>query len=241
MTPLVEITDLLVKRNKRPILEINHLVVEKGNILAVVGPNGSGKTTLLLAQARLIRPECGIINFNGRNVKTETETDYRRRLALVMQDPLLFDTSVYENVAIGLHFRGISKTETHQRVHTWLERLGIPHLKERRANQLSGGEAQRVGLARALVLEPELLLLDEPFTALDPPTRTRLVDDLRILLRDQNITTIFVTHDLVESVRLADSIAILLNGQLRQMGTPEEITHAPADADIAAFLGNTRF
>jgi tungstate transport system ATP-binding protein len=240
MTPMVEITDLLIERNKRPVLEIDHLVVEKGNVLVVVGPNGSGKTTLLLAQARLICPERGKIYLNGQDVKTEPETIYRRRLALVMQDPLLFDTSVYENVAIGLRFRSVPKAEIQVRVYTWLERLGISHLKERRANQLSGGEAQRVSLARALVLDPELLLLDEPFAALDPPTRSRLGEDLRMLLGEQHITTIFVTHDLAESTRLADSIAILLNGQLRQAGPPDEINHAPADAEVAAFLGHTR-
>jgi tungstate transport system ATP-binding protein len=240
MNPMVEITDLLVQRNKRPVLEIDHLAVEKGNVLVVVGPNGSGKTTLLLAQARLINPVRGKIFLNGQNVNSEPETIYRRRLALVMQDPLLFDTSVYENVAIGLRFRSVPRAEIQARVHTWLERLGISHLKDRRAHQLSGGEAQRVSLARALVLEPELLLLDEPFAALDPPTRLRLVDDLGTLLRAQHITTLFVTHDLVETARLADSIAILLSGQLRQAGSPEEVNHAPADAEVAAFLGHAR-
>ena len=239
MTHLLEIRNLQVKRNKSIVLEVDHLSVEKGKVLAVVGPNGAGKSTLLLAQARLIRPERGEILFNGQPIYNEPGTVYRRRLALVMQDPLLFDRSVYENIATGLHFRGVPKHEIEVRVHTWLERLEISHLKLRRATQLSGGEAQRVSLARAMVVEPELLLLDEPFTALDPPTRTQLIEEMGLLLRQQHVTTILVTHDLVESIHLADSIAILLNGRLRKHGTPAEIASAPLDEDIATFLGST--
>ena len=237
MTPFLEITDLLIHRSKHPVLEIDHLSVEKGQILAVVGPNGAGKTTLLLALARLIHPEHGEIWLGGRPVRQEPDTAYRRRLALVMQDPLLFDTNVYDNIAAGLHFRGIPKKEIEQRVQIWLERLGIAHLRTRRAVQLSGGESQRVSLARALVLEPQLLLLDETFAPLDPPTRSHLIDDLGKLLNELQITTIFITHDLAEAARLADKIAILLDGKLRQCGTPGEIVGAPAGADIAAFLG----
>jgi tungstate transport system ATP-binding protein len=240
MTPLLEIKDLLIHRNKYPVLEVTHLAVERGSVLAIVGPNGAGKSTLLMAQARLIRPERGEILFNGENITSQSATIYRRRLALVMQDPLLFDKSVYENVALGLYFRGYSNGEIDERVQKWMKRLGIIHLKSRRANQLSGGEAQRVSLARALALNPELLLLDEPFSALDPPTRLQLVDDLGEMLREQHITTIFVTHDLNEAVRLSDSMAILLNGQLKQFGRPEDVLKAPMSAEVAAFLSSLR-
>ncbi len=240
MTPLMEMKDLLIHRNNLPVLEVAQLSVERGSVLAIVGPNGAGKSTLLLAQARLIRPERGEILFNGRQITAQSATAYRRRLALVMQDPLLFDKSVYENIALGLRFRGYSNEKIELRVQKWMERMGIVHLRSRRANQLSGGEAQRVSLARALALDPELLLLDEPFSALDPPTRLQLVDDLGQLLREQHITTLFVTHDLNEAVRLADAIAILLDGQLKQYGRPEDIFKAPASAEIAAFLSSVR-
>ena len=151
---------------------------------------------------------------------------------------MLFDTTVFDNVATGLRFRGVPKSEVQERVGLWLERLNITHLRDRRANMLSGGEAQRVSLARALVLQPELLLLDEPFGALDPPTRTRLVNEMGQILRQQKITTIFVTHDLNDSLRMADKIAILLNGKLRQFGPAEYINQFPADAEVAAFLGS---
>lgn len=152
MTPLLQIRDLLVERDKRPVLELDELTVERGEVLAVVGPNGAGKSTLLLALARLIRPSHGEIQLNGRLATAESDLVYRRRIALVLQDPLLFDTSVYENVASGLRFRGIAKSEIKARIDKWLEQLGIPHLEKRRAGKLSGGEAQRVSLARALVL-----------------------------------------------------------------------------------------
>jgi len=206
-------------------------------VLAIVGPNGAGKSTLLLVLARLLHPEQGEILFNGKPADCESDLDYRRRLALVLQDPLLFDTSVHENVASGLHFRGLPKNEIQPRVVTWLERLGIPHLANRRANELSGGEGQRVSLARALVLNPELLLLDEPFGALDPPTRSRLLDDLGQILPAAKTTTILITHDLKEAARLADRVAVLLEGQIVQIGAPQEVFASPSNTDVAAFLG----
>lgn len=236
MSKLLVLENLLVKRGGRTVLDLKSLEIEKGEVLAVVGPNGAGKSTLLLTLARLLKPGRGEIWFNGRPAAGESALTYRRRIGLVMQDPLLFDSSVYGNIATGLRFRGCRKVEIDRRVSVWLERLHIHHLSGRRATELSGGEAQRVSLARALVLEPELLLLDEPFAALDPPTRQRLVNDLAGLLREQRITTVFVTHDLGEAARLADRVAILLDSQLRQFGLPEMVFKAPADAEVAAFL-----
>ena len=144
----VTLRNLLVKRGGRVVLEAQELSVRKGEVLAIIGPNGAGKSTLLLTLARLLKPERGEIWFNGQPASAESDLAYRRRIALVLQDPLLFDTSVYENVALGLHFRGAPKSEIRPKVEAWLERLGIPHLSKRRANELSGGEGQRVSLAR---------------------------------------------------------------------------------------------
>ena len=236
MKVLVELRDLLVKRGDHPALQLDHLAIQEGEVLAVVGPNGAGKSTLLLTLARLLKPEQGEILFNGQQAMAESDTVYRRRIALVMQDPLLFDTSVFENVASGLKFRGVTKEEIRRKVPLWLERLGVGHLSKRRAGQLSGGEAQRVSLARALVLEPQLLLLDEPFSALDPPTRSRLLDDLGVLLRETATTTVFVTHDLPEAEQLAGRMAVIVGNRLRQVGDPEEVFATPADEEVTQFL-----
>lgn len=236
MSALIEIRNLLIKRRGQVALEIDSLQVDKGEVLAVVGPNGAGKSTLLLALARLIRLERGQILFDGNQAQVESDAVYRRRLALVLQDPLLFDMSVFDNVASGLRFRGVAKDDIHDRVHLYLERLGVSHLAGRRAMQLSGGEAQRVSLARALVLKPQLFLLDEPFSALDPPTRARLLDDLRVLLPETGATTIFVTHNLSEADRLASKMAIILNSKIQQIGSPADIRSSPFNSEVANFF-----
>ncbi len=214
---------LQVKRGGRVVLAVEELSLRKGEVLAIIGPNGAGKSTLLLTLARLLKPERGEIWFNGQPASAESDLAYRRRIALVLQDPLLFDTSVYENVALGLRFRGLPKNEIQPKVESWLDRLGIAHLAKRRASELSGGEGQRVSLARALVLEPELLLLDEPFGALDPPTRSRLLDDLGRILPESGTSTIFITHNLGEARKLAGRIAVIMDGRLQASGAPGEI------------------
>lgn len=234
---LLTLHNLQIQRGGRITLQIEHLDIFRGETLAVVGPNGAGKSTLLLTLARLLKPQQGEILFNGKPVSQESDTSYRRRIGLVMQDPLLFDTSVFDNVATGLRFRGVQKSEIAPRVDQWLERFGVLHLKGRRANELSGGEAQRVSLSRAFVLEPDLILLDEPFSALDSPTRSRLLDDLQLLLAETEMTTAFITHDLNEARKLGDRVAVLLGGRLRQVDLPQAVFNNPADPEVAAFVG----
>jgi tungstate transport system ATP-binding protein len=140
-------------------------------------------------------------------------------------------------VTLGLKFRGTPKEETRARAEKWMKQLGVEALSKRRAGQLSGGEAQRVSLARAFVLEPELLLLDEPFSALDPPTRAKLLDDLSMLLKEDGRTAVFVTHNLKEAAMMSHRIAVMVGGRLRQVGTVEQIKSKPADETVKAFLG----
>ncbi len=236
METLIEINGLQVQRNARVTLDIEHLSIQRGETLAVVGPNGAGKTTLLLALAHLLHPTRGEIRYDGKPLREWNDLEYRRRISFVFQSPLLLDMTVEENVALGLKFRGISQAERRERIDRWIRALGIESLSKRRASQLSGGEAQRVSLARAFVLDPELLLLDEPFAALDPPARANLLEDLSALLAQNHRTTIFVTHNLNEAVKLGDRIAVVIGGVVWQVGTAGQIKSRPVDESVRAFL-----
>jgi len=205
-------------------------------VLAVVGPNGAGKSTLLQVMALLERPAAGDVFFDGQPVEGD-RLPYRRRMAVLFQEPLLLDTSVDNNVRSGLSLRGLPRSEQARRTAYWLERLGIAHLARRPARSLSGGEAQRVSLARALTLEPEVLLLDEPFAALDPPMRESFLNDLEGIVREGRLTTVFVTHDRAEALRLGDRVAVMMGGSIRQVGTAAEVVSAPVDEEVAAFVG----
>jgi tungstate transport system ATP-binding protein len=233
---LIEVRDLVVTRAGRRILEVDELSIRRGETLAIVGPNGAGKSTLLLALAGLLRPDRGSIVVEGVAVVPARDLAYRRRIGLVFPAPLLLSTSVFGNVAAGLRFRGVGSAETRERVEHWLERLAIVHLRDRPASQLSSGEAQRTSLARALVLDPQVLLLDEPFVALDSATRAQLLDDFERLRIEVPTTRVLVTHHLHEAVRLGDGLAILLDGRIRQCDTPERVMASPIDADVATLV-----
>ncbi len=237
MKALLEVENLQVRRGGQPVLAIEQLSVQEGEVLAVIGPNGAGKSTLLLALSRLLPPEQGVIRFRRQSLEEIGSLDYRRRIALVLQESLLLDLSVYQNVAMGLRFRGLPRAQVQKRVNPWLERLGIAHLRNRSARHLSGGEAQRVSLARAFAIQPDLLMLDEPFSALDAPTRLHLLGDFQSLLVETGLTTLFITHDRDEAIFLGDRVAVLLDGSLRQVGTPQEVFAAPLDPQVAAFVG----
>jgi len=237
MSSLLEMHDVLAHRDGRAVLEVESLSIERGETLAVVGPNGAGKTTLLLVIARLLKPVRGGLRFDGHPVEHLGAVEYRRRLALAMQDPLLVNRSVADNVALGLRYRGVGAPERTGRVNHWLGQLGIAHLAGRPARQLSGGEARRASLARAFVLAPELLLLDEPFEGLDSPTRQRLFTDLHALLAQTHTTTVLITHQLDEALQLSDRLAVILGGKIRQIGAPHQVLASPASAEVAEFLG----
>ncbi len=225
-----------VEKGRRTVLDVERLDVGAGEVLAVVGPNGAGKSTLIAVLGLLEEPARGEVSFDGEPVSGPFLA-YRRRMAVVFQEPLLLDATVESNVATGLLLRGVPRDERRDRVRVWMERFGIAGLAGRSARTLSGGEAQRTSLARALVLEPEVLLLDEPFAALDEPTRQALIDDLAQALGDGGAATVFVTHDRNEALRLGDRLVVLMEGRIRQEGTPQEIFAAPADEEVAAFVG----
>ncbi len=233
---LLSLQDVQVRYGGYQALEVPTLDLYPGEVLAVIGPNGAGKTTLLHTVAGLVPLTRGKVLLRGQAVDPR-QVAYRRRLALVLQEPVLLDLPVLANVLMGLRLHHVPRREAEARALEALERLGVAHLAHRPARTLSGGEAQRVCLARALALQPEVLLLDEPFGSLDAPTRAALLADLGGLLRRTRTTTLFVTHDQDEALQLGDRVAVLLQGRVRQVGTPEQVFGAPADEEVAAFVG----
>jgi tungstate transport system ATP-binding protein len=237
-TPILEARNLEVKRGGTVILDVPSLSIQKGEILSLIGPNGAGKTTFLQALSYLLKPFQGEIFFRGNKVNSHHSVfEYRRKLAMVFQEPLLFDTTVFENVASGLKIRGMERAEIRNRVMEQLDWFGIGHLSHRSARTLSGGEAQRTSLARAFALQPEILLLDEPFASLDPPTRESLIEDLEGILCQTRTTTVFATHDRLEALRLSDRMAVMNGGKIFQIGSPGEVTNHPANEFVASFVG----
>ncbi|MBI5015727.1 MAG: ABC transporter ATP-binding protein [Deltaproteobacteria bacterium] len=236
--PHLEAQGLQVERGGALLLDIPALAVAAGETLALVGPNGAGKSTLLLCLAGLWRPSAGQILCRGEPVGHGAGSlPYRRRIAVVFQEPLLLDTSVFRNVATGLALRKTPHREAEERVLENLERFRITHLRDRSARTLSGGEAQRTSLARAFAVNPEVLFLDEPLTALDPPTRDALLDDLAVSLRQTGTTAVFATHDRLEALRLADRLLVLRSGRIAQIGPPTDVMNRPVDEFVASFVG----
>ncbi len=220
------------------ILEVPSLEIQEGQTLAVIGPNGAGKSTLLRVLGLLQTPTDGRVLFRGQPFAGRGDLlVLRRRMASVFQEPLLINGTVEENVSLGLRLRRADAIEVGRRLREWMGALGIRDLAARHARTLSGGEAQRVSLARALVLEPEVLLLDEPFAALDPPTREGLLADLKTILVKARITTIFVTHDRDEALALGEQVAVMIGGRILQLDVPERVLASPINEQVARFVG----
>jgi tungstate transport system ATP-binding protein len=207
----------------KEIFNIESFRLERGETLALVGPNGAGKTTLLLTLALLQQPTSGIIELDGIVASSSNLLALRRRMAVVFQDSLLLDMSVRSNLTKALWVRGVSRKEALARAGKWLDVFGVAHLATRQARSLSGGEAQRTSLARAFALQPDLLFLDEPFASLDYPTRNTLLKDLGQILKQMNMTTLFVTHDYTEIPFLADRTAVMYEGRILKFGSNREI------------------
>jgi tungstate transport system ATP-binding protein len=234
---IVEALSVRVVRQGRALVDVDRLALETGEILALVGPNGAGKSTMLLALGLLLAPDAGEVRVGGVRAHRGNSHALRRRLACVFQSPLLLDSSVRANVELGLRLRGVPEAQRRPLVDRWLATLGLEGLEARRARTLSGGEAQRVNLARALALGPDALLLDEPLAGLDAPSRTALMDELGPLVRQGSGAALLVTHDRGEALALGDRIAVMLEGKVRQMGPPGEIFSRPCDEQVARFLG----
>ncbi|MEE8336518.1 MAG: ABC transporter ATP-binding protein [Dehalococcoidia bacterium] len=236
--PALGIRALRLRRGRREVLHVDCLDVAATETLAVLGPNGAGKSTLLQAAGLLLRPTEGSVALFGELPRRSRDrVRLRRMTSTVFQEPALLDMSVTENVETALALRGIGRAERRHRAEQWLGRLGVAHLGQARAHTLSGGEAQRVSLARAFAVQPRLLLLDEPFASLDPETRSRLVSDVRTLLHEEEAAALLVTHDQTEAALLADRMLVLLEGAVAQIGGVIEVLRRPATPEVAAFIG----
>jgi molybdopterin-binding protein len=229
-----DVDGLEVRRAGRLVLRVPSLAIVAGETLAILGPNGAGKSTLLSILAGLQAPTTGSARIGGDSAKLLSA---RRRVSLLPQDaPLLLGT-VEGNVARPLALRGVSGPDRRRRTAAMLERMGLSSLGARHSARLSGGEARRVALARALVTEPEALLLDEPFNGIDDPSRERLVADIRDAVRASGRTLVLVTQRRDEALRLATRLAVIWEGEIKQSGPTEQVLARPADPAIARFLG----
>jgi glycine betaine/proline transport system ATP-binding protein len=217
--------------------------IKEGEIFVVMGLSGSGKSTLLRCFNRLIEPTSGSIFFDGKDVLKTSESELReirrKKMTMVFQHfGLLPHRTVSSNVAFGLEIQGVDEETRIKKAYETIETVGLKGYEEQMTGQLSGGMQQRVGLARALATDPEVLLMDEAFSALDPLIRNNMQDELLLLQEKVHKTILFITHDLDEALKLGDRIAIMKDGRIVQIGTPEEILTNPADDYVKAFVEN---
>lgn len=231
----LSVEELTVSFDGSPAVDNVTMDVAAGEVLGILGPSGSGKSTLLRSIAGLERLDAGRVRWHGDDITALPV--HRRGFALMFQDGQLFPhRSVARNIAYPLRIQGAPAAG---RVAELLELVGLPGFGDRRVTDLSGGEQQRVALARSLAAEPRLLLLDEPLSSLDRELRERLAGDLRRILVETATTAVFVTHDQDEAFAVSDRVAVMIGGRLEQVGTPGEVWRRPASPQIARFLGYT--
>ncbi len=222
--------------NSRQVLQVSHLEIPRGEIFALVGPSGAGKSTLLRLLDFLEAPTTGTIRFLDAEFGPSHSVPLavRRRVTMVFQRPILLNQSVWSNVAFGLRLRG--QGDDKQQIESALKQVGLTRFARQRARTLSGGEAQRVALARAMVLQPDVLLLDEPTANLDPYNVGLIEDIVRTLNQEHGTTLIMVTHNVFQAKRLAQRVALMLEGQIAEIGDVESFFRSPRDPRTAAFV-----
>lgn len=240
MRPFLELDG--IRKSFGPVVALDHVTlrIEKGEIVCILGPSGCGKTTLLRLIAGIESPDAGHVRIEG--AEASEVPVHLRQIGMVFQDFALFPhLAVWENIAFGLERMRLPRAEIRQRVRSLLSLMQMESLWDRRIDQLSGGQKQRVALARSLAPQPRLLLLDEPLGALDRQLRERLMVDTADILRSIGMTALYVTHDHLEAFAVADRIAVMRNGCIAQVGTPEEVYRRPASIEIARFFGFENF
>jgi ABC-type Fe3+/spermidine/putrescine transport system ATPase subunit len=235
---LFEITHLCKRFGRTTAVDDINLTVDEGEIVCLLGPSGCGKTTLLRLIAGLETADRGTIRFDGQEIANVPV--HQRNFGFMFQDFALFPhKNVAQNVAFGLRMANLERQAIDARVRDVLELVGLTDFHERSIDSLSGGEQQRVALARSLAPNPRLLLLDEPLGSLDRALRERLMNELRTILKKVRVTAITVTHDQQEAFALADKIVVMSAGRASQVGTPEEVYRRPSSTSVARFLGLT--
>lgn len=225
---MIEVVGLSKRYGEVQALKDITFTVRRGEILTILGPNGSGKTTLLKILAALETPSEGEVRFDGVRVDESNASDTRRRASMVFQRTVLLRGSVYDNVAYGLRMRGIAEEKIDSRVKELLETVGLETLERRRAKSLSGGEQQRLSLARALVLDSELLLLDEPTANLDPESLSIMKDVIRRMNKERRITVVMATHNLLQAEELSERVILLDGGRVVEEAHPGGLLRSPS-------------
>ena len=234
---LIELADLQQRHGSRTTLKGVSLSIEKGEILAIIGPTGAGKTTLLRLIDQLDNPASGKVLFDGREVTPRLRTQVRRQISMVLQKPVVFDASVYYNVAYPLRVRRCDKKTVPEKVNAILRTVGLDGYQKRNARTLSGGETQKVALARALITDPQILLLDEPTANLDPVSLNSIEEFILRFNRDNGMAIVIATHEMAQGQRLAHKIGVMMDGELIQVGKPADVFYAPSDLRVARFVG----
>jgi tungstate transport system ATP-binding protein len=228
MTPMIELQNIKYQVGNKSILNIPYFEIQYGEFLGIMGPNGAGKSTLLKVLAFLQNQSSGKILYRGAIIPPgKAPLELRRKFSIALQQSLLLDTTVYQNIALGLKLRKIPKEIIKEKVNLWMDQFQISHLAKKNALHLSGGEAQRVNLARAMIIEPEILFLDEPFSALDFPTKIKLMEDFKNIMTNAQVTTVFVSHDLMEIDYLSEKLTIMVEGEIKQKGSTQEVLKHP--------------
>lgn len=237
---MVELRKIIKTFDQHTVVQDLSLQIEKGEFITLLGPSGCGKTTTLRMIAGFEQPSSGEVLLDGEHM--EGLPAYERNVNTVFQSYALFPhLSAYENVAFGLRVKGVAKSEVEQRVKDALRLVQLEEYAKRKPDQLSGGQKQRIAIARALVNNPKVLLLDEPLGALDQKLRKQMQVELKHLQRQLGITFVFVTHDQEEALTMSDRIAIMHQGKLVQVGTPDEIYDQPQTTFVAEFIGEMNF
>ena len=216
------------------------LTINEGELLVLVGPSGCGKTTILRMLAGMIPPDEGAIIFREQDLTKVVPEN--RPTVTVFQDYALFPhMTVYQNIAYGLKVRGVKKKEVEEKVHYYMKLMQIDSMKNRSIDALSGGQKQRVALARAMVVDPDILLFDEPLSSLDAKLRVEMREEIKGIQQRTGITAVYVTHDQEEALAIADRVAVMKDGSIEQIGSPEEIYYRPSTPFVADFIGYGNF